>query len=284
MMNKLKHYQKYQIWYESAFVVFFFCVNAAILATSKIMEDSRTSGLPYDSWQPFVNEYSSAICLIVLMPFLGWLLNTLPLRWQQPKRTIGYYFVGSLVFSGLHIAGMVFIREVVYWTQSIDYNLGNLSYELIYEYRKDLWAYIFLLLFIAGYRFSLSRLLGEANLVAYGEDESSNQGCDRLLVKKLGKEFIVKVEDIEWLESSGNYVNLHINGRVYPARATLKGLVEQIKNKGFCRIHRSHAINLDEVDSITPLASGDSEVKLKNGKVLSLSRNYKDEFKFQLAS
>jgi hypothetical protein len=36
-----------------------------------------------------------------------------------------------------------------------------------------------------------------------GEDESKLKVCGRLLVKKLGKEFVVKVEDIEWLESSG---------------------------------------------------------------------------------
>jgi DNA-binding LytR/AlgR family response regulator len=55
--------------------------------------------------------------------------------------------------------------------------------------------------------------------------------------------------------------------------------VSQISTKDFCRIHRSHAINLNSVESITPLPSGDSEVKLSNGKVLSLSRRYKDDFK-----
>ena len=109
------------------------------------------------------------------------------------------------------------------------------------------------------------------------------QKCDRLLVKKLGKEFIIKVEDIEWLESCGNYVNLHIKERIYPTRATLSGLITQISDKGFCRIHRSYGINLDAVDSIAPQPSGDSEVKLKNGKILNLSRRYRDEFKVRLS-
>ena len=63
-----------------------------------------------------------------------------------------------------------------------------------------------------------------------------NKKLNAYLVKKLGKEFIIKVDDIEWLESSGNYVNLHIKGRIYPIRSTLNLLIEQISHKGFCRI------------------------------------------------
>ena len=33
-------------------------------------------------------------------------------------------------------------------------------------------------------------------------------------MKKLGKEFIVRVDEIEWLESAGNYVNLHVGKRI----------------------------------------------------------------------
>lgn len=282
-MNKLQHFQKYQIWYESAFVVAFFMINATILATSVIMEATRGgNGMSYESWKPFVWEYSSAFTMILLFPMLGWLLDNFLVDWKNLKRTLSIYFIASLIFSGLHITGMVIIREFIYWTQSQNYDMGDVAFELLYEYRKDVWAFIFLLAFITSYRFTLSRLQGEASLVAEGEDEQTSQVCDRLLVKKLGKEFIVKVEDIEWLESSGNYVNLHIKGRIYPTRTTLNGLITQISEKGFCRIHRSHGINLDEVDSISPQPSGDSEITLKNGKILNLSRSYKDEFRARL--
>lgn len=282
-MNKLQHYQKYQIWYETAFVTAFFMINATILATSVIMDATRGGNeMPYESWKPFVWEYSSAITLILLIPALGWLLGNFPIDWKNLKRTAAIYFFASLIFSGLHIAGMVLIREFIYWTQAQNYDMGDFGFLLLYEYRKDVWAFIFLLAFITSYRFTLSRLQGEASLMNEGEDELTSQVSDRLLVKKLGKEFIVKVDDIEWLESSGNYVNLHIKGRIYPTRATLNGLIAQISDKGFCRIHRSHGINLDEVESITPQPSGDSEITLKNGKVLNLSRSYKEEFRTRL--
>ena len=77
-------------------------------------------------------------------------------------------------------------------------------------------------------------------------------------------------------------MNLHIKQRIYPMRVTMSDLIPKIENKGFCRIHRSFAINLDLIDSITPLSSGDSEVKLNNGKLLNLSRRYKEEFRLRL--
>ena len=103
-----------------------------------------------------------------------------------------------------------------------------------------------------------------------------------MLVKKHGKEFIVKIDDVDWLESSGNYVNLYIGTSIYPLRMTLTELSKQLEEKGFCRVHRSHGVNLDRIESITPLPSGDSEIKLTTGKMLNLSRRYKEQFKLQL--
>lgn len=95
----------------------------------------------------------------------------------------------------------------------------------------------------------------------------------------LSSSFIVNIEEIEWLESSDNYVNLHIKDRIHPTRSTLSDFIEEISEQGFFRIHRSYGVNLTIVSSITPLQSGDCDVTLKTGKVLSLSCRYRDEFK-----
>ena len=103
------------------------------------------------------------------------------------------------------------------------------------------------------------------------------------LVKKLDKEFLVKVEDIEWIESSGNYVNLHSNGRIYPLRSTLTKISERLACAHFSRVHRSFAVNHQAIDNISYQGSGDGEITLKGGKRLALSRRYKDEFKKALS-
>lgn len=283
MKSKLIHFQKYKLGYEITFLIFYFLINNGISATSEIMEAGRKGEPAFQLWEPFVWEYSSAIGVLLLFPALLYLLKKWPFSWINIKTSLVIYLASSLVFSACHIAIMVAIRKIIYWLQGRFYDFGNIGYELLYEYRKDLWGFIFFIVLIKSYGFILSRLQGEANPVEVGEDETINNNIERLLVKKLGKEFIIRVEDIEWLESSGNYVNLHIKQRIYPMRATMSNLIPKIENKGFCRIHRSYAINLDLIDSITPLSSGDSEVKLINGKVLNLSRRYKEEFKLKLA-
>ena len=283
-MIKLAHFQKYKLRYEMAILFCYFLINGTLLATSVIMEAKRKgTSLPFQLWEPFVWEYSSAISMLMLFPILVLLLRKMPFDWLSIKRSLFHYFLASVAFSLCHVFLMVAIREVIYFVMDGNYNFGDIWFELFYEYRKDLWSFIFFIILINAYQFILSRLQGEANPVAQSEDENISQSFDRLLVKKLGKEFIIKVEDVEWLEASGNYVNLHIKGRIYPTRATLSKLIEQISEKGFCRIHRSHAINLEYIESITPLSSGDSEVKLDTGKVLNLSRRYKESFKGQLA-
>lgn len=282
-MTKLAHFHQYKLRYEMAILFCFFFINNTLLATSVIMEAKRKEqALPFQLWEPFVWEYSSAISVLLLFPLLVTFLQRMPFDWLKIKRSLFQYFLTSIVFSLSHVAIMVAIKEVVYFIMGGEYHFGDFWFELFYEYRKDLWSFIFFIVFINAYQFILSRLQGEANPVAQSEDESISQSFDRLLVKKLGKEFIIKVEDVEWLEASGNYVNLHIKGRIYPTRATLSKLVEKIARKGFCRIHRSHAINLECIESITPLSSGDSEVRLNTGKLLNLSRRYKENFKGQL--
>lgn len=291
-MNKLLHFQKYKLRYEILIFISYFFINSSLLASSEIMEAQREDpSLPFALWEPFVWEYSSAISTLVLLPFIFMLLRIMPFNWQAIRYSLLQYFVAATVFSLLHVGIMVALRKLFYVAVQRSYDFGHVGTELFYEYRKDLWGFIFLIIFLQGYHFILARLQGEANPVAQSEKESENdtnllpalKSIDRLLIKKLGKEFIIKITDVEWLESAGNYVNLHIDGRIYPIRATLTQLSEQIADKGFCRIHRSHAINVNFVESITPLSSGDSEVKLKNGKHLNLSRRYKDNFKTLLS-
>jgi hypothetical protein len=281
-MNKLEHFQKYKFRYEVLGIFGYLFINSVISATSVIMEANR-SGVPsFQLWEPFVWQWSSAIGTILLLPACVWLLKKHPFNWSKVTFSLIVYFISSIIFSIVHVSVMVAIREIIYWTQSLNYDFGNILIEFIYELRKDIWGFISILIVIKGYGFIISRLQGEACPISVGEEENITQRFDRLLVKKLGKEFIVKVEDIEWLESSGNYVNLHSKGRIYPTRATLTQLISQIEEQGFCRIHRSHAVNLNNIESITPLGSGDSEVTLNNGKVLNLSRRYKNAFKSQL--
>lgn len=98
---------------------------------------------------------------------------------------------------------------------------------------------------------------------------------DRIVVRSGSTTFFVKLEDIQWLEASGNYVRLHTPARDPRAliRETLTHLAEWLPPR-FLRVHRSAIVNLDAVAEVRTLPSGDAEMLLKNGVRVPLSRRH----------
>lgn len=176
---------------------------------------------------------------------------------------------------------MVALRKLWYWGMGQSYDFGHVGFEFLYEYRKDAMTYFILVAVIGCYRFIVRRLQGEATNV----DESENSSVpmpDKLLIKKLGKEFLISVSEITWVEACGNYVNLHVKDSVFPMRITMTKLEARLPEY-FCRVHRSYMINVNAVDSIEPLESGDYTVHLHRGEKVPLSRRYRDACKARLS-
>ncbi|CAM3770761.1 MULTISPECIES: LytTR family DNA-binding domain-containing protein [Pseudoalteromonas] len=285
MMFSRTFIQQYHPLMAMALLALFLTINNTLNAITLIMDANRDAQLDFALWEPFVWEYTSAAASLALIPTISWYLNAFPWLWHKPVNVAFSFFIASLLFCFGHVGIMVLLRETIYFSLQLDYNFHLSWFELIYEYQKDAWSLVFFIALIKAYQFSVSHMLGEASPIKQesDEDETLHKPIHHLLVRKLGKEFIVKVEEVEWLQSSGNYVNLHVNGRIYPLRSTLATLCQRLDPVGFVRIHRSFAINVSKVVSITPLASGDSEIALQSGKVLTLSRTYKTQFKHQLS-
>lgn len=282
-MTLSTHFQKYQSMYEISLAGLFLLINASVQATTHIMDDRRANEVySFYMWEPFVWELSSLALWLILIPLIVRVIASRYCSWAHLARTGMFLSFASIALSALHVTGMVLLRKFVYWTQDMVYDFGSVGYEFFYEYRKDVITLVLIVAAIKSYRFIISQLRGEASIVSDGEDNTQQRMFDRILVKKLGKEFVVKIEDIEWLEACGNYVNLHVKERIYPTRSTLNKLLGEISDKGFCRIHRSFGVNLDAVESIETHGSGSGEVTLKNGLVLNLSRRYHDELKQRL--
>jgi two-component system LytT family response regulator len=69
---------------------------------------------------------------------------------------------------------------------------------------------------------------------------------------------------------------VHTAARTYLLRRTLQDLLSQLGEQRFVRIHKSTAVNLGSIESLAPLFKGDHEVHLRNGRVLRLSRRYRE--------
>jgi two-component system, LytTR family, response regulator len=100
---------------------------------------------------------------------------------------------------------------------------------------------------------------------------------DRLLVPAGGELRMIDSAAIHLLEADDNYVKIHTADQTYLLRRTLRDLLQQLGEQRFVRIHKSAAVNLAEIDALTPLFKGDYELRLRSGKLLRLSRRYTSE-------
>jgi two-component system LytT family response regulator len=98
----------------------------------------------------------------------------------------------------------------------------------------------------------------------------------RLLVPQGEGLELLDAASIHWLEADDNYVHVHAAQATFMLRRTLTDLLAQLGER-FARIHKSAAVNLAEVKTLSPLFKGDHELELRSGVKLRLSRRYKDE-------
>ncbi|MEM7421210.1 MAG: LytTR family DNA-binding domain-containing protein [Pseudomonadota bacterium] len=268
-------------------VVYLF-INNSINAASSWTEFARSESNSVALWEPYVWEYSSALSTAILVIPLILAIRVLDKSKKSSAVWLGWHFVFASVFSVSHVVFMVALRKLAYLMSERSYDFGVWVSEFVYEYRKDVWGYITLVTFYYIARFGYQRLIGEASLIkrdtTLPEVESEALALpDYLLVKKLNKEFLVKVSDVQRVEASGNYINLHTHVGVYPLRYTLSRFCEEGAGHGFVRVHRSHAVRIPSIQSITYDDTGDGLITLNNGQAVLLSRRYKDSLKQVLA-
>jgi hypothetical protein len=272
---------RYRPWRRSAEIGFWiaaFLVNAVLNSLTVIMDVQR-SALAFAAWKPVVWETSSGFLMLLLVPAVVLFTRRYPLHQDTWRRHLPYYLAASVVWSLLHVLGMVAVRKAVYAVQGEHYDFGNWPMELVYEYMKDVREFVATVALIHAYRFILLRLQGEASLLDepdVGPAVDAVERPERFLVRKLGREFLVAANDIEWIQAAGNYANLRVRGRDYPLRSTIAGVETRLDPQRFARVHRSYIVNLDQVAMIEPLDTGDARLHLKDGTTLPCSRRYRN--------
>jgi two-component system, LytTR family, response regulator len=97
----------------------------------------------------------------------------------------------------------------------------------------------------------------------------------RLVIRSIGRVQFVDVADIDWMEASGNYVEIHAGKELFLHRERLHVLEEQLDPAEFVRIHRSIIVHRAAVKELRPLAGGDYSIMLHDGAPLRLSRTYR---------
>lgn len=92
-----------------------------------------------------------------------------------------------------------------------------------------------------------------------------------------GRVQFVSLANVDWIETQGNYLALHVGAESYLVRGTAEGIVAELDPSRFVRIHRRAIVAVDRIANIERLTNGDALVALSSGHEIRASRRYRKE-------
>jgi two-component system, LytTR family, response regulator len=119
------------------------------------------------------------------------------------------------------------------------------------------------------------------NLLAANDEPAKDR---RLAVKVGGRVLLLEVDQIDWIQASGNYVKIKVGPEHYTLREGIGRIAQRLDSKAFVRIHRSIIVNAQRIRELQPCNSGEYMVVLKDGKELSCSRGYRSNLRRFIAA
>ena len=93
----------------------------------------------------------------------------------------------------------------------------------------------------------------------------------RITIRDRQKIHIIDIQEIDYIEAFGDYIQLHTAKGTFLKEHTMKFLEEQLPSAQFVRIHRSYIVNIQQVAKIELYEKEHYHVHLKNGKALKTS-------------
>lgn len=101
---------------------------------------------------------------------------------------------------------------------------------------------------------------------------SPAQYLSRLTIRSDDRVIVIKTDEIDFIESAGNYVSVNVGRDGHILRETLNSLEKQLDPEQFLRVSRSAIVNLERVKELQPMFKGEHVIILQNGKRLGMTR------------
>jgi two-component system, LytTR family, response regulator len=111
---------------------------------------------------------------------------------------------------------------------------------------------------------------------------SSRRTPDRIAIRNNGRVVFVKIDEVDWIEASDNYVCLHCGKDTHVLRETMGQLESRLDPARFLRVHRSAIVNLDRIKELQPWFRGDYRVILRDGTELTLTKSHREKLESRL--
>jgi hypothetical protein len=238
-------------------------------------QDAAWRGGVYDARTPLLWEMTSIVTIIVLAPVLFVAVRRMRHVSGWPLR-IGLAIAAIIVFSTLHIAGMVGLRKLAMFLAGGAYDFHFSVATLIYEFRKD----VITCLLIGGAMWlidSRREAQQSRSIMATVPGDPPSAAPHMVWLRDGSTRIRIEPRDILWIGSAGNYVEYSLaDGVNHLVRGTLAAEQARLTKFNIMRVHRTRLVNLSRVTGLKAGANGDFELTLDTGQVIPGSRRYRD--------
>jgi two-component system LytT family response regulator len=127
----------------------------------------------------------------------------------------------------------------------------------------------------------IGAMLGQRQREAYGaalrdyvDAGQTKATLERINVRSVGRIEQIRVADILWIESAGNYVELHLARRTVLHRITLNRVETLLAPGDFLRVHRSAIVRRSEIARLDSVGDGSYRLTLRCGATVAVSERY----------
>ena len=111
----------------------------------------------------------------------------------------------------------------------------------------------------------------------YSKDQENTKIPVKLPVRQGNKTVLLKPEDVSYICASGYYAEIFSGDNKYVLRESLNNLNDFFKDHAFLRIHRSVIVNLNHIKEIVHSDFAEVDVRMRDGKLLRISKSHKKE-------
>jgi two-component system LytT family response regulator len=114
------------------------------------------------------------------------------------------------------------------------------------------------------------------------EKMQDKEVAGRLPVKQGHRTILLDPSKIKYICASGYYAEIYTDESKYVLRESLKKLIKVLNQKIFFRIHRSAIVNINYIQEIVHSDFSEMDVRMKDNKLIRVSKSNKKDFLLQL--
>ena len=225
-------------------------------------------GQPLSTAHEALRMIGAALLGAAVTPVQQGLARRFPLVDDQGPRNLLIHGVGAAVQAlGLVVLGCMLAAWV--FEGKLAPSLGEIGDELAAN-----WT---LLVFAVGGFTAVTELLRLGRRKTSVAPKTSLDRSGLIATSAGARARLIELQTVDWIESQGNYVALHVGPKAHLIRRTLRDVEASLDAVRFTRIHRSTIVAIDRIRAMKPLTNGDAMATLADGRELRVSRSYRDE-------